>query len=83
MKRSRDYVAQTRDLEKKILEDFKNSNLLLTLRTKMLQGVPEETLAAIHSFRRIFNHFLESGKLETINAVNRGKNGSKEVSYSY
>ncbi len=84
MKRSRDNVVQTkdaiRDLERKILEDSKNSNLLLTLRTRMLQGAPEEALAAIHSFRRIFNHFLESGKLETINAVNRSKNGTKEVS---
>ena len=89
MKRSRDSTASrgsgketVRELERNILEDAKNSNLLLTLRKHMLEGAAEETLAAIHSFRRIFNAFLESGKLETVNAVNKAKSGTKEVFYS-
>lgn len=90
MKRSRESTASkesgkgaVRELEKNILEDAKNSNLLLTLRKHMLEGKAEETLAAIHSFRRIFNVFLESGKLETVNAVNKAKSSTKEVIYCY
>jgi len=88
MKRSRESTASkgsgkeaVRELERNILEDAKNSNLLLILRRHMLEGRAEETLTAIHSFRRIFNVFLESGKLETVNAVNKAKSGTKEVFY--
>lgn len=56
-----------RELEQLVIVDAKNANFLLVIK-KQLQDESiskEERTAALHSLRRIFINFLESGRLES------------------
>ena len=60
-------VQKVRELEQLVVADAKNANYLLVIK-KQLQDEDiskEERTAALHSLRRIFIHFLESGRLES------------------
>jgi hypothetical protein len=59
-------VQKIRELEQLVIADAKNANSLLVIK-KQLQdqsGSKDERMAALHSLRRIFVHFLENGRLE-------------------
>jgi hypothetical protein len=60
-------VQKVRELEQLVIADAKNANFLLVIK-KQLQNEEiskEERTAALHSLRRIFVNFLESGRLES------------------
>lgn len=64
-------IQKIRELERRIIADAKNTNSLLIIK-KQLQNESspkEERMAALHSLRRIFVHFLENGRLETLSAA--------------
>lgn len=59
-------VQKVRELEQLIIADAKNANFLLVVKKQLdnEEISKEERTAALHSLRRIFIHFLESGRLE-------------------
>ena len=59
-------IQRVRELEQLIVADAKNANSLLEIMEQLENEEisHDERTAALHSLRRIFLHFLESGRLE-------------------
>eukprot|EP00605_Chrysophyceae_sp_TOSAG23-4_P002958 GSChrysophyteH1.ASY1.ANO1.3257.1 assembled CDS len=59
-------VARIRALEKEISTNPKSANKILALKEKLVGGRNEVRLASLHSLRRIFVSFMDTGKLTIV-----------------
>ena len=68
-------VQHVRELEKLVISDTKNANSLIAIRKQLEDedNVKDVRMAALHSLRRIFVHFLDTGRFSVTSKDDKDK----------
>jgi U3 small nucleolar RNA-associated protein 19 len=60
-------IKKIRDLEHEVITDVKKANNLISIKTYLKEDEAIDIrMASLNSLRRIFTHFLETGRLESV-----------------